>query len=627
MKIINDKYGVALRDYESFYQWSIDNSARFWSEVWAYSGLIASTPANSVLTGEHLMPGARWFEGARLNFAENLLRFRDDEVALQVYTEYGRGEAITYRELYARVAAVNAFLLSCGVTAGDRVAACVSNSAEAVIAMLAVTSLGAIWSSCSPDFGSQGMLDRFSQIEPKLLFAVDGYRYGGKSISCREKITVVASSLPSLQGIVWISPFGDHARDDFPPLSVAQYGFPEVGGDNSKDISFAQLPFDAPLYILYSSGTTGLPKSIVHSAGGTLLQHLKELQLHVDLRRSDVIFYYTTCGWMMWNWLVSSLAVGATLVLYDGSPFSPNDLSLWRMAEDLSVTVFGTSAKYLATCQSKELRPSTEVNLRAMRALLSTGSPLVEEQYDYVYANIKADVQLSSISGGTDIVSCFALGCPIKPVYRGELQCRGLGMRVDAFDGTGQPIRGEPGELVCTAPFPSMPLGFWNDPGQKRFQASYFATFPGIWHHGDFVEITERGTVKILGRSDATLNPGGVRIGTAEIYRVVEQMGGVEDSLCLSIPKGSDEEVWLFVKLTPEAKWSELFEQRIKREIRTACTPRHVPHRVIVAPDIPYTVNGKKVELAARQATLKQHVKNLEALRNPESIEFFRSIL
>ena len=575
--------------------------------------------------------GPAWFRGARLSFAENLLRFRDDRPALVARSERGRGRVVTFADLSREVAEVAAGLEACGVGVGDRVAGFMPNVPETVIAMLATASLGAVWSSCSPDFGVKGVLDRFGQIEPKVLFCADGYRYAGKEIDCLARVRDIVARIPSIQRVVVVRSLRDDAdvgtftdwgafRD---PVSVTR----SVAG--APVPRYARLAFDHPLYIMYSSGTTGLPKCMVHGAGGTLLQHLKELVLHTDLRRDDHIFYFTTCGWMMWNWLVSSLAVGATVVLYDGAPFAPHAASLWDMAQEERVTVFGTSAKYLALAEKMGVEPNRTHDVGALRAILSTGSPLAPPSFDYVYRRVKPDVQLASISGGTDIISCFALGNPAGPVWRGELQVRGLGMAVDVFDEAGRPVRGEPGELVCTMPFPSMPVAFWNDPDGSKYRSAYFEQYPGVWRHGDWAQLTEHGGLIITGRSDATLNPGGVRIGTAEIYRQVEQLPEVLESLVIGqdvVTDGApDTRVVLFVRLRPNETLTDDLRDRIRRQIREGASPHHVPRVIVEVSDIPRTISGKITELAVRDVIHGRPVKNTDAMANPEALEQFRN--
>ena len=657
--------GAAAVDYPSLYDWSIASPERFWPLVWRFAGVIAeehpeSDPWTEVVRGfDRMAPpdpeaGPRWFLGARLNFAENLLRFRDDHPAIVARHERGRGRVLTYAELAREVAEVASALRDAGVGAGDRVAGFIPNIPEAVIAMLATASLGAVWSSCSPDFGVKGVLDRFGQIEPKVLFCADGYRYAGKELDSLERVREIVRQIPSIQRTV-VVPYMGMGPGEFETWAAFKRGLGTGDGGLGPDAStgsetsaategsrpspqspipspelFVRLPFDQPLYIMYSSGTTGLPKCMVHGAGGTLLQHLKELVLHTDLTREDRIFYFTTCGWMMWNWLVSSLAVGATVILYDGAPLFPEPHSLWTMAEEERVTVFGTSAKYLAMIEKLGVAPATTHDLAQLRAILSTGSPLAPPSFDYVYRHVKRDVQLSSISGGTDIISCFALGNPAGPVWRGELQARGLGMAVDIFDESGRPVRGAPGELVCTKPFPSMPIAFWNDPDGSKYRSAYFAQYPGVWRHGDWAELTEHGGLVITGRSDATLNPGGVRIGTAEIYRQVEQLPDVLESLVVGqdiVADGTvDVRVVLFVKLAPDAKLDDALRDRIRRQIREGASPHHVPKVIVQVPDIPRTISGKITELAVRDVIHGRPVKNTDALANPQALDYFRNL-
>jgi acetoacetyl-CoA synthetase len=583
----------------------------------------ASRPADTVLAHPDRMPGATWFPGARLNFAENLLRRDDATPALIFAGENGTRRELSWATLQAEVRGLAAALAADGVGVSDRVAGYLPNMPEAVIGMLATASLGAVWSSASPDFGVDGVLDRFGQIEPKVLLSVDGYHYAGKRIDTREKVARVAQGLPSLRRTVLV-PFLDSAADPGPVTAAVLYA--DYRRTDAPPIAFAQLPFDHPLYILYSSGTTGKPKAIVHGAGGTLLQHIKEHRFHCDTRPGDRVFYFTTCGWMMWNWLVGGLACEETLVLFDGSPFHPRPAMLWDIAERERVNVFGTSAKYIDACKKEGLEPARTHDLGTVRAILSTGSPLVPESFDYVYRSIKQDVQLSSISGGTDIVSCFVLGNPAGPVHRGEIQMRGLGLAVEVWDDEGRPIRGQKGELVCTKPFPCMPVRFWNDPEGSRYRDAYFARFPGVWNHGDFAEITETGGVIIHGRSDAVLNPGGVRIGTAEIYRQVEQIPEVLEALCVGQDWQGDVRVVLFVRLRPGITLDEPLQQRIRTQIRTNCTPRHVPTRIIQVDDIPRTRSGKITELAVRDVIHGRPVKNTEALANPEALDLYRDL-
>ena len=610
------------RAVQDLWQWSIQERAAFWERIWQLGGVRASRGYERVLENGDAMPGARWFVGARLNFAENLLRRRDDTPALIFRREDGAGRSLSWRELDSLVFALAAALRAEGVGVGDRVAGYLPNIPETVAAMLAATSLGAIWSSCSTEFGVPAVLDRFGQIEPKVLFTVDGYLYGGKAFDIRDKVRELAARLPGLERVVVVRYLDPEASLSGLPKAVAFESFLLPDAPRPE---FAQLPFDHPVYVLYSSGTTGKPKAIVHGAGGTLLQHIKEHRLHTDLRAGDRMFYFTTCGWMMWNWLVSALASEATVVLYDGSPFHPDPAALWRLAAETRLQVFGTSAKYIDAIKKAGVAPGRRFDLGELRTLLSTGSPLLPENFDYVYGAVKADLHLASISGGTDIVSCFVLGNPAGPVWRGEIQMRGLGMAVEVFDEEGRPVRGRPGELVCTRPFPSMPLGFWNDPDGRRYRAAYFERFPGVWTHGDYAEITAHDGVIIYGRSDATLNPGGVRIGTAEIYRVVEGIPEVLEAVCVGQQWQGDERVVLFVKLREGLVLDEALEDRIRREIREQCSPRHVPAKILQVPDIPRTMNAKVSEIAVREVIHGREVKNLGALANPEALEHFRN--
>ncbi|MBI5486224.1 MAG: acetoacetate--CoA ligase [Deltaproteobacteria bacterium] len=623
IEFVNRRHALCLDGYDELYRWSVAEIPAFWQAVWDFSGVRASARHEAVLENP-TMPGAKWFRGARLNFAQNLLRYRDAQTALIFVREGGAVEnSATYAELYSMAARLARFLRAQGVSAGDRVGAFMPNRIETVVGMLAATSLGAIWSSCSPDFGFQGVMDRFGQIEPKVLLTADGYFYNGKAFDSLGRAAEVARAIPAIRSVV-VVPFVSAKPDAGKvPNGIA---WADALANDATEPEFAQLPFDHPLYILYSSGTTGVPKCIVHGAGGTLLQHVKELVLHSDLRREDRIFYFTTCGWMMWNWLVSSLATGATLVLFDGSPAHPEPSVLWKMAQDLGVTVFGTSAKFINICEKGGVRPGTQFDLSKLRALLSTGSPLSAEDFEWVYAEVKSDLQLASIAGGTDIVSCFMLGSPISEVWAGEIQKRGLGMKVEAWNEDGKPVIGEKGELVCTAPFPSMPVSFWNDPGDEKYRDAYFRHYPGVWRHGDWLEITEHGGVIMYGRSDATLNPGGVRIGTSEIYRQVEGMEEIVDSVVVGQPWQNDVRVLLFVMLRPGLTLDEALVKKIKARIRASTTPRHVPEKIIAVPDIPRTINGKKVELAVLKTILGEPVKNKDALANPEALDHFVGI-
>ncbi|WP_417532670.1 acetoacetate--CoA ligase [Marinobacterium stanieri] len=623
MQQLNQQHGLELNDYKSLYDWSLSSNETFWDALWQYAGVIASHKGDRVLEHPDRMPGARWYPEARLNFAENLLRYRDDKPAVIFRGEDDTRVELSHAELHQRVAQLASALRRQGVVAGDRVSGFMPNIAETLIGMLATASIGAVWSSCSPDFGINGVLDRFGQVEPKVLLTTDGYRYNGKVLNSLERVEGIVKQIPSIEKVV-VVPFIS-AQPDISAIDRAVLLNDYVDTD-ANEIEFEQLPFDHPLYIMYSSGTTGVPKCIVHSAGGTLLQHLKEHILHTDVGRDDRLFYYTTCGWMMWNWLVSGLATGCTLVLFDGSPFAPEPEYLWDVAEQERISIFGTSAKYIAALEKAGVKPRESHDLSALKAVLSTGSPLAHESFDYVYRDIKADLQLSSISGGTDIISCFALGCPIRPVYAGELQCRGLGMAVEIYNDAGEPVIGEKGELVCTHPFPSMPIGFWNDPDGQKYHDAYFDQFDNIWAHGDYGEITAQDGLIIHGRSDAVLNPGGVRIGTAEIYRQVEKVEEVLESLCIGQPWNNDVRVVLFVRLRDGVELDEALIDRIRSTIRANTTPRHVPAKVIQVTDIPRTISGKIVELAVRKVVLGEEVKNKDALANPEALELFRNI-
>ncbi|MBC9071932.1 acetoacetate--CoA ligase [Thauera sp. CAU 1555] len=616
------RWGLSLPDYEALHGWSVEHPEQFWTSVWEYGGVIGERGETVLVDGER-MPGAKWFPEARLNFAQNLLRSRDERDALVFWGEDRVKNRMSHGELYRRVAQFAAALREQGVGKGDRVAAYMPNMPETVVAMLAAASIGAIFTSASPDFGVQGVLDRFGQTEPKVLIACDGYYYNGKVVDCLDKLAEVAARLPSLKRVV-VVPYV-HAQHELSAIAHARMLADFVAPHHAEtEIAFEPLPFDHPLYIMYSSGTTGVPKCIVHCAGGALLQHLKEHKLHGDVKPGDRVFYFTTCGWMMWNWLVSGLAAEATLLLYDGSPFAGGNRVLFDYADAEGMTHFGTSAKFIDACAKFDLKPRETHSLASVRALMSTGSPLVPEGFDYVYREIKADLQLSSISGGTDIISCFVLGCPVLPVWRGEIQCRGLGMAVDVWDDEGRPVRGEKGELVCTKPFPVMPIGFWNDADGAKYRAAYFERFENVWCHGDFCEITAHGGLIIYGRSDATLNPGGVRIGTAEIYRQVEKLEEVVESLVIGQDWQGDVRVVLFVKLREGLVLDDELVRRIRQTIRDNTTPRHVPAKVLQVADIPRTKSGKIVELAVRNVVHGQPVKNIEALANPEALAHFR---
>lgn len=613
--------GLVFDSYADLHQWSVTHREEFWKSIWNYFGINSHSPYRAVLEND-VMPGASWFPGATLNFAEHLLRYRDNRTALISHLENGERRTLTYAELFAHVSHVAAFFRGHGISTGDRVVGFMPNVQETVVAMLAATSLGATWSSCSPDFGLQGVLDRFGQIAPSLLIAADGYYYNGKRVDCGEKISAIASQLPSLKKVLVVPLTGN--TTDLSSIANAECWTTALATP-ADTLSFTPVPFQHPLYIMYSSGTTGVPKCIVHGTGGTLLQHLKELALHTDVSRDDVVFYYTTCGWMMWNWLISTLALGATVVLYDGSPFAHKPDILLDIAEKENITIFGTSAKYIAALEKSGCKPRETHRLDALKAVLSTGSPLAHESFDYVYRDIKPDLCLSSISGGTDIVSCFALGNPTLPVYRGELQCKGLGMAVDIFNESGHSVTNEKGELVCTQAFPCMPIGFWNDEDGEKYRQAYFDRFPGLWAHGDYGEQNTHGGLIIHGRSDAVLNPGGVRIGTAEIYRQVEKVTEVMESIAIGQDWDNDVRVVLFVKLREGINLTEILQKQIRDVIRANTTPRHVPARIVQVSDIPRTISGKIVELAVRNVVHGQPVKNTDALANPEALDCFRN--
>ncbi|MBW1766314.1 MAG: acetoacetate--CoA ligase [Deltaproteobacteria bacterium] len=624
MGFINERYNQNFTEYEPLYQWSIENISDLWASVWEFAQIKASRPYDQVIDDVTKMPGAKWFSGARLNFAENLLRYRDDQAALIFKGEDQNSAKMTYAELYDEVARVAASLKESGVRVGDRVCGFMPNMPETIIAMLAATSIGAVWSSCSPEFGINSLLDRFGQIKPKVLFTANGYAFKGKRFDSLELISNTLKELPSIEKVVVVAyterdpdisnvPKATHYRDFKSP-------------EPNLEIEFEQLPFDHPLYIMFTSGTTGPPKCMVQSAGGILLHHLKELIIHTDLKREDTIFWFTTCGWMMWNWLISSLGVGATVVLYDGNPFHPDPGALWRLAQDEKITIFGISAGYIAAIQNAGVKPGKEYNLTPLKAVLSTGSPLSEEGFEYIYKEVKEDLHLVSQTGGSDLNGSFASGNPMGPVYAGELQCRDLAMKVEAFDENGKPITNQQGELVCTAPFPSMPIYFWDDPDNEKYHAAYFDMYPNVWRHGDFIEINDHGGVIIYGRSDATLNPGGVRIGTAEIYRTVEQLEEIDDSLVVGQDWKNDVRIILFVQLREGVDLTESLKDKIKKAIRTNASPRHVPAKILAVPEIPYTLNMKKVELAVKKVIQGRQVLNRGALRNPEILDYYADL-
>ncbi|MGD8944396.1 MAG: acetoacetate--CoA ligase [Desulfobacterales bacterium] len=624
MTFMNETYQLKFEEYGPLYDWSIENIADFWAAFWDFADIIHSKSYDEVIDDATKMPGAKWFAGARLNFAENLLRYRDDRIALIFKGEDQPSIQMTYAQLYDEVARLAKSLKELGIQPGDRVVGFMPNMPESIIAMLAATSMGATWSSCSPDFGIKGVLDRFGQIKPRVLFTANGYSFKGKKLDSLVRIANILKELPTIEKVV-VVPYTEQQADIGAIANAIHY--PDFrSSESGLEIEFEQLPFDHPLYIMYSSGTTGLPKCMVQSAGGILVHQLKEHILHTNLQREDTLFYFTTCGWMMWNWLTCALGVGATLVLFDGNPFHPHPGALWEMAQDEKITVFGTSAGYIAALMNAGVKPAKTYDLTPLRAVLSTGSPLSIEGFEFIYEEVKADLQLASISGGTDLNGCFALGNPMLPVYAGELQCRGLAMDVRAFDELGNELIDEQGELVCCKPFPSMPIYFWDDPDGKKYHNAYFDVYPNIWRHGDFVTVTRRGGVVMLGRSDATLNPGGVRIGTAEIYRQLEQMPEIADSVVVGQDWKNDVRVILFVKLAEGVELTDDLKGKIRQTIRVNASPRHVPAKIIGVPDVPYTLNMKKVELAVKKVIQGQEVLNKDALSNPQALDYYADI-
>ena len=622
MKTVKDQWLIAVDDYDSLHSWSVTEPEKFWQTLWNFGRVIGEWTGGDVLRHRTDIPGADWFPGSQLNFAENLLRRQDNAPAIVFKGEKNIERVISFAELYALVSQLVKAMERVGIGQGDRVAGFLPNLPEAIAVMLATSALGATWSSCSPDFGAQGVLDRFGQIGPKLVFSADRYYYNGKSIDCRPVISEVIKNLPSAKNIVLIpyDPAKPQLGNAFGGVSLSDFIYPFEKGE----INFKRLPFSHPLYILFSSGTTGVPKCIVHGAGGTLLQHLKEHYLQADVKPDDKVFFFTTLGWMMWNWLVSGLACGATILLYDGSPFYPDGNSLFDFAERTKMTHFGTSAKFIDALKNTNLKPAKTHNLSHLRTMMSTGSPLVPESYDFVYENIKPDICLSSISGGTDIVGCFVAGNPIGPVWRGEIQAPCLGMDVVVYNEGGIPVTEEKGELVCRNVFPSMPVAFWNDDKGRLYKAAYFERFPGIWCHGDYAEITKNGGIVIHGRSDATLNPGGVRIGTAEIYRQVEKLDFVEEAIAVGQEWNGDVRIVLFVRLAEGKVLDQVLTKEIENSIRSNASPRHVPARILQTIDIPRTKSGKITEIAVRDVIHGYTVRNTEALANPEALEHFR---
>jgi len=624
VEAVEDDWNVNVVDMQTLYRFSVEQPEKFWQSFKDFAGVIAETWGLRVLDHADRLPGARWFPDARLNFAENLLRRRDDTDAIVFRGEDRVRRRLSYAELYAQVSRMVQAMRDAGLRPGDRVAGYLPNMPETIVAALAAASIGVTWSSCSPDFGVQGVLDRFGQIEPRMLFAADGYFYNGKVQDRLQPLAEIVSGLPTVECVVVI-PY-TRARPPLDGIRDAVLWDEALEPYEAGEIDFERLHFDHPLYILYSSGTTGVPKCIVHGAGGTLLQHMKEHQLHLDVKPGDRVFYFTTCGWMMWNWLASALASQAVLLLYDGSPFYPDGNTLFDFADDERMTLFGTSAKYIDAVAKAGLRPRETHRLEHLRTMTSTGSTLAPESFEFVYREIKADLHLASMSGGTDIVACFVQGDPTRPVWRGEIQMRGLGMAVEVFDDAGRPVVNEKGELVCTRPFPSVPVGFWNDPDEAKFRAAYFERFPGVWCHGDYVALNDRGGMVIYGRSDATLNPGGVRIGTAEIYRQVEQLDEVVESIAVGQDWDADVRVVLFVVLRQGMVLDDDLAGRIKARIRSHCSPRHVPAKVIQVADIPRTKSGKITELAVRDVIHGRPVKNMEALANPEALDLYRDL-
>ncbi len=626
IQYVNGKHGTKLRTYQDLYEWSIESIPEFWARMWEFADIRASRNYDEVVDNVGKMPGAKWFSGARLNFAENLLRYRDDRPAFVFKGETQKYSRMTYRELYSTVARLAKSLREAGIQPGDRVVGYMPNMIETAIAMLAAASVGAVWSSCATDIGAQAALDRLGQVEPKILFTVNGYYYKGKVFSSLANAAEVARGIPSLKKVVVVS-YTDDAPDlRSVPNSVGYEDF--LSREANPPLVFEQLPFDHPVFIMFSSGTTGKPKCMVQGAGGVLINHLKELLLHTDLKREDRIIYITTCSWMMWNWLISSLGVGATVVLYDGNPSYPDDGALWKMLQDEKVTVFGTSASYINYMKSQGLRPAENYDLSSLREISQTGSPLSAEGFAYVYEAVKKDLHFNSIAGGTDINGCFAAGNIISPVYAGELQGPALAMKVKAYDEKGKPMFDQQGELVCEAPAPSMPLHFWNDPKGEKYHSAYFEFFPNVWRHGDYIVFhSDTKGITFYGRSDAVLKPSGVRIGTAEIYNVVDRLGEVADSLVIGQNYKGDQRVLLFVQLRPGNKLTESLKDKIRKSLREQASPRHVPAVILEVPDIPYTLNMKKVESAVTNIVNGRPVLNRDALKNPESLDYYEKIL
>ena len=626
ISLVNRKYGLALESYADVYRWSIEHIADFWATVWEFADIKASRGYDEVVDDLHKFPGARWFRGAQLNFAENLLRYRDDHVALIFQGETHKAARMTYAELYAAVARVAQSLREVGVVPGDRVVAYMPNLIETVVAMLAATSVGAVWSSCASDMGAAAALERLGQVQPKVLFTADGYFYKGKVLTTLPNAAEVARNIPSLQRVVVVPYLQDHPDIGNVPHAVLYNDF--VARASDRVIHFEQLPFEHPVYIMFSSGTTGKPKCLVQSAGGVLINHLKELLLHTDLKRTDTIMYITSCSWMMWNWLLSSLAVGAAIVLYDGNPLYPDAGAMWKLVQDQRITIFGCSASYINLLRQHNVHPRAHYDLSSLREISQTGSPLSAEGFAYVYRDIKADVHFNSISGGTDINGCFAAGAPTLPVYAGEVQAPALGMKINCYDEQGNPLRDQQGELVCEAPAPSMPLYFWDDPDGEKYKKAYFSVYPNVWRHGDYIVIhSDTGGITFYGRSDAVLKPSGVRIGTAEIYNQLEPMQEIVDSLAIGQNWRGDQRVILFVKLAPGVQLTDELTTRIKKTLRERASPHHVPALIFAVPDIPYTLNMKKVESVVTNIINGRAVLNRDALINPECLDYYYNLL
>jgi acetoacetyl-CoA synthetase len=622
MRFVRERHHAPVPDYPALHRWSVEFPERFWSALWDFCEVRAEQRATQILEDGARMPGARWFIDARFNYAENLLPRDDEEPAIIFRNERGERRTLSWRQLRREVARIADGLKQAGVVEGDRVAGLLPNMPEAVVGMLAATSLGALWSSCSPDFGVSAVLDRFGQIAPKVMFAADGYRYAGRVFDCLPTLRTLQEEIESIERIVLVSNLSERPA----PQAIDGLTLWPDFGDADAPLSFAQLPFAQPAFILYSSGTTGAPKCIVHGAGGALTQQLKEHRLHSDMGPDDRYFYYTTSSWVMWNALASGLATGATIVLFDGAPLQPDPRVLWRIAQEERITIFGASPRFLTACEHAGVRPREEFNLSALRTIISTGAPLNPDSYSYVYRDVKADVLLASISGGTDLMACFGSGCPIQAVYSGEIQCLSLGMKTEVYDDDGKPLIDAQGELVCSAPFPSIPIGFWGDASGARFRAAYFEHYPNVWRHGDLATITPRGGLVVHGRSDAVLNPGGVRIGTAEIYRQVEKVEEVAESIAIAQQWEGDVRIVLFVRLREGATLTDALKDKIRVTIRRNTTPRHIPAKIIEVPDLPRTLNGKLVELAVRNAVHGLPVKNADALANPQALEFFRNV-